>query len=86
MAAAREGEPAWTAWSASGLIGLAAACGLRPAELYRLRCADIDLRAGRVAIMESKRAQQPSAAPAPIGRRRPGRPLEAPSRCPHPGP
>jgi integrase/recombinase XerD len=57
MAAAREGEPALTASSASGLIGLAAACGLRPAELYRLRCADIDLRAGRVAVMESKRAR-----------------------------
>ena len=57
MAAAEEGEAPLTASSASALIGLAAACGLRPAELYRLRCADIDLQAGQVAVMESKRAR-----------------------------
>jgi integrase len=54
MVAARAGQAPLTASSAATLIGLGAACGLRPAELYRLRCADIDLAAGQLAVMDSK--------------------------------
>lgn len=54
ITAARADQGALSASSTATLIGLGVACGLRPAELYRLRCADVDLRRGQLAIMDSK--------------------------------
>lgn len=54
MTAARHRLPTVSASSAATLIGLTAACGLRPAEVYKLRCGDVDLHAGRLAVMDSK--------------------------------
>ncbi|MDQ2728939.1 MAG: tyrosine-type recombinase/integrase [Actinomycetota bacterium] len=54
VAAARVLEPAGWASSVATAIGLAATCGLRPAEIYRLRVGDVDLADGRLAVRDSK--------------------------------
>lgn len=51
---ARRLDPPWWASSVACAIGLAAAAGLRPGEIYRLRCADIDVAAGQVLVLDSK--------------------------------
>jgi integrase len=47
-------QPVWWASSVTTAIGLAAACGLRPTELYRLRMDDVDVVAGQLAVLDSK--------------------------------
>ncbi|MDQ6782079.1 MAG: tyrosine-type recombinase/integrase [Actinomycetota bacterium] len=54
LAAAGKLSPGLWASSVATLIGLAAACGIRPAEAYRLCCCDVDLDGGRLAVMRSK--------------------------------
>lgn len=54
LVGARELRPVSWASSVVVAIGLAAACGLRPAEIYRLKCGDVDLECGRLVVRDSK--------------------------------
>ena len=53
VAANRLSPPIWAATMAT-LMGLMAATGLRPGEVYRLAAGDIDLDHGRLDVMHSK--------------------------------